>query len=672
MATYHVPLFRVPRIRPLLTMWLAMLCILPALAAQPKADALQNAPELAAGDDFVFDGLTYTVIDPAARTCRTKDGGRWDGSGNTWEGSLIIPETVSDGNDEYTVVEIGEFGFYMCTELTSITLPNTVTKIAGYAFCGCTGLTSIDLPSALAEIDVLAFTDCRSLTEITFPNSLTAIRQQAFQSCTGLTSITLPQSLTTLDILAFMECENIESVTYEASIPIEAQTRVFEVPVYMCAQLSMPNALIADVMSISPWNQFRHITAKDGSVTPGSEPGDFVYEGIVYTIIDSEARTCSTKAGDRIYCGNYWKGDLVIPQTVSDGEKEYTVVEIADCSFSGCKTLSSIVLPNSVTKIGAYAFENCSGLTSITLPNAITSVGERAFYSCVGLTSIDLPNTLSTIGNYAFGNCVGLTSLTLPYGLTTFGEGAFSDCSNLVSVDFPNTLEVIPDEAFSNCGSLESVVLASATTIGFHAFYGCINLESIILQAVTFIGSSAFSKCSSLTTVELPETLTTISTLAFSSCTNLTSLSLPASLIEIAQNVFANCSNIATVAYMAATPVAVKTSLFASNVYANALLKMPNATLEDVQATTPWNKFQHIQAKDGSSDTKLVYESIDFGIDARNGAMWLKSGTDRAVSIFRIDGTCVRTVDLKAGETVTITDLAKGIYIVAGQKIIMR
>ncbi len=665
MATYHVPLFRVPRIRPLLTMWLVMLCILPALAAQPKADTPQNAPELAAGDDFVFDGLTYTVIDPAARTCRTK-------AGDGWEGSLVIPETVSDGNYDYTVVEIGEVSFYMCNGLTSITLPNTITKIGGWAFCGCTNLTSADLPNGLTEIDVLAFTDCRSLTEITLPNSLTAIRQQAFQLCTGLTSIILPESLTSLDALAFKDCENIESVTYETSIPIATTTNVFETRVYMCAQLSMPNALISDVIATSPWKQFRHIMAKDGSVTPGSEPGDFVYEGVVYTIIDSEARTCSTKAGDRTYCGNYWKGDLVIPQTVSDGEKEYTVVEIADCSFSGCTTLSSIMLPNSVTSIGAYAFENCSGLSSITLPNAITSVGERAFYSCVGLTSIDLPNSLTTIGGYAFGICVGLTSLTLPNGLTTFGKGAFSDCKNIVAVDFPDTLEVIPDEAFYNCESLESAILTSVTSIGIHAFYGCTSLKSLVLQAVTFIGSSAFSKCSSLTTVELPETLTTISTLAFSSCTNLTSLSLPASLIAIAQNVFSSCSNITTVEYMATTPVAVKTTLFANSVYANALLKMPNATLEDVQATTPWNQFQHIQAKDGSSDTELVYESINFGIDARDGAMWLKSETDRTVSIFRIDGTCVRTVDLKAGETVTITDLAKGIYIVAGQKIIMR
>ena len=98
--------------------------------------------------------------------------------------------------------------------------------------------------------------------------------------------------------------------------------------------------------------------------------------------------------------------------------------------------ITSVVIPNTVTKIGDSAFRSQSNLTSVTLPTTLVEIGVAAFRSCNALTSISLPASIRTIGMNAFNGCTALTTVTIPASVTriTFGAGAFQGVTNLNAV----------------------------------------------------------------------------------------------------------------------------------------------------------------------------------------------------------------------------------------------
>lgn len=104
---------------------------------------------------------------------------------------------------------------------------------------------------------------------------------------------------------------------------------------------------------------------------------------------------------------------LVIPKILQYMGKEYLVIAIEDSAFCECKDLASVIIPNTVTKIGDYAFCKCPNLVSVTIPDSVTKIGERAFYGCSKLTSIIIPLSVSFIGNEAFGCCSSLSSIVV-------------------------------------------------------------------------------------------------------------------------------------------------------------------------------------------------------------------------------------------------------------------
>ncbi len=112
-----------------------------------------------------------------------------------------------------------------------------------------------------------------------------------------------------------------------------------------------------------------------------------------------------------------------------------------DCAFSGCSSLTSITIPDSVTSIDYYAFEGCRSLTSITIPDSVTSIGGWAFEGCRGLTSVTIPDSVTSIGGWAFSYCSSLTSITIPDGVTSIGYSAFYGCNDLKTVYYKGTAE---------------------------------------------------------------------------------------------------------------------------------------------------------------------------------------------------------------------------------------
>ena len=125
-----------------------------------------------------------------------------------------LPYVARLDNEQYTSNdELGDYAFYGCSGLTSLTLPSSVTSIGSYAFYGCSGLASLTLPSSVTSIGWYAFEDCSGLTSFTLPSSVTSIGYRAFYGCSGLTSLTIPSSVTLIGESAFAGCCGLTSLT---------------------------------------------------------------------------------------------------------------------------------------------------------------------------------------------------------------------------------------------------------------------------------------------------------------------------------------------------------------------------------------------------------------------------------------------------------------------------
>ena len=203
--------------------------------------------------------------------------------------------------------------------------------------------------------------------------------------------------------------------------------------------------------------------------------------GILSVLDLSEARFVA--GGDNYYYSCYTSNDI-----------------IGKYAFCGCSSLTSVIIPSSVTEIEKYAFWGCSSLINVNISSSVTEIGEDAFENCSSLTSVNIPSSVTSIGMYAFYNCSSLISVKIPSSVTEIGEFAFSGCSSLTSVNIPSSVTEIGGGAFEYCSSLTGVKIPSnVTSIGERAFSGCSGLKSIYVYAETVpsIGAGAFKGCDS-------------------------------------------------------------------------------------------------------------------------------------------------------------------------------
>ena len=228
----------------------------------------------------------------------------------------------------------------------------------------------------------------------------------------------------------------------------------------------------------------------------------------------------------------------VITADMLDG---YT--SIGYVAFSGCRSLTSIEIPNTITSIGEYAFYGCSGLKSVHTSDiaawcAISFENHLAnplYYALILylngklITDLVIPNSVTSIGNYAFENCSGLTGeLVIPNSVTSIGHSTFYYCTGLTSVTIPDSVTSIGDYAFYYCTSLTSVTIGNGiTSIEEYAFYNCRGLKSITIpNGITSIGTNVFFGCSGLTSVKIGNSVTSIGCSAFCYCTDLASVTI--------------------------------------------------------------------------------------------------------------------------------------------------
>ena len=264
------------------------------------------------------------------------------------------------------------------------------------------------------------------------------------------------------------------------------------------------------------------------------------------------------------------------------------VTSIVQGAFQGCSNLASIEIPGSVSSIGDSAFSGCSSLTSIKvaennkiydsrdncnaiieteinklivgckntkIPESVTSIGEYAFQGCDSLTDIEIPESVTSIEGSAFFGCSSLMCIEIPESVTSIGYGAFSYCNGLSSIKVSENNQIYDSRNDCNAiietetntliiGCKSTKIPGSTISIGAYAFHNCSSLTSIeIPDSVTSIGKSAFSACD-ITSIEIPRSVTSIGEDAFDACFSLTDIKILGSVTSINGGTFLQCNNL--------------------------------------------------------------------------------------------------------------------------------
>ena len=270
---------------------------------------------------------------------------------------------------------------------------------------------------------------------------------------------------------------------------------------------------------------------------------DFKVDGIYYNITDATSKIVEVtyKGIDYDSYSNEYTGRVVIPESVGYNGITYSVTSIGVEAFKRCDNLTSILIPISVTSIGDYAFSGCYGLkTVINLSNLTLSKGSSD-YGYVACYANKIINTHGVfVGDFIFGKPNDVNTLLGYLGNST---------ELTLPADYKGENYAIGNSVFENCSGLTSVVIPnSVTSIGERAFYNCSGLTSIVIpDGVTSIGDRAFYGCSGLTSIAIPNSVTSIGYRAFEGCSDLTSIEIPNSVTSIGNFAFYNCSGLTSI-----------------------------------------------------------------------------------------------------------------------------
>ena len=426
-----------------------------------------------------------------------------------------------------------------------------VTAIGEYAFNPSTTITNVSsvfIPATVTSIGGFAFRCCKFLATVTFAegSQLKSIGRHAFSGTTSahprFKEIQIPDSVETIGTSAFHNCQDLESITLPASLKtIESST-------------------FSDCRNLSEVKLPASLKAIQSYVFGGCSSLETVF------YYGSLARW------SQINTSNGFLGDSH-PSLVMD---DYTAqfIPVRDDAYPPPKTVtitkytgteSTVILPSTisswpVTKIGEAAFQDNTTITSVTIPDSVTEIGANAFAGCTNLTSVNYAGDWSNLtiqsGNPAVEDAVNAQLFDFEFIPNNTAVIVKKYNGTAADVTIPShykgkPVTMIDPVAFYNNSAVTSVTIPdSVTSIPDDAFAFCSQLTNIsIPNSVTFIGFSAFNSCTSLKSITLPSSLSTIQSTAFYNCGNLETIRIPVSVTFIGNYAFAGCPSSMTVTY---------------------------------------------------------------------------------------------------------------------------
>lgn len=360
---------------------------------------------------------------------------------------------------------------------------------------------------------------------------------------------------------------------------------------------------------------------------------DFEVDGIYYSVISLTDLTCKVVHGDDTY-----EGEVVIPSEVDYKGRKLTVSEIGKDAFywSG---VTSVSIPESVTKIGVEAFYYCYYLASITIPQSVTEIGYNAFSNCTSLTFLTIPDSVSDMGANTFNKCSSLENVILSKNLTKIDRGTFEGCQSLSSLTIPGKVGVIVQyvssgrkyyETFGRCESLKEMIF--------------MNGDSELKSAFESSNKIVTSKWDSWTE-QLEKVLFDREMEYYMSLPNLKELTIGEHMKYIPINSLSKCNQIENIVCYAITPPS--TSKFSDISYQNTVVKVPAESLAAYQAHEVWGKFWNLQGFETSGVYDVEMDSVEKTIIGRYDLNGRPVNEDyKGITIVRFsDGSTQKVID---------------------------
>lgn len=420
--------------------------------------------------------------------------------------SITIPASVTSWGDHTYYSGHQNYAFENCTKLSTVILEEGLTVLGPLMFVGCTALKQIEIPSSIKEIPGGTFSGCTALEKVVLNSGLEKIGDSAFSSCESLTSIDLPETLLEIGNNAFTYCPFtiIDFLPNSLKkIGDYAFSRMYE---------NLTTVILPDNVETLGAGVFQDCNnLKDVTLSKNlKEIGASAFESTaIETITLPETLTT---LGYRTFFDCKSLKEIKIPELV-------TVIP-GDC-FLGCSSMVSVTLPDGITHIEDRAFYECNALTNVKLPASLTFLGYESFCNCLSLTltSPILPESLTTMKGRVFHNDHSIKELVFPAGLSEIAEETCWNCHALervvisegttkigtsafkathalteASITLPSTMKVIGAAAFENAGITSLSFLPDGVeTIEGYAFMGCpIKDKVITLPSITSIGYYAF------------------------------------------------------------------------------------------------------------------------------------------------------------------------------------
>ena len=431
--------------------------------------------------------------------------------------------------------------------VTKDNIDYTVTAIGNNAFESL-NVSSVFIPATVTSIGPFAFRFCKFLATVTFAedSQLKSIGLGAFSGTDSahpiFKEIQIPDSVETIGTNAFHNCQDLESITLPASLET-IESSAFS----SCRKLSeirLPASLKAIQSYVFDGCSSLETVFYDGSLARWSQINTsngflgFSHPSLVM---------------------NDYTAQFIPVKDENDPDPPPKTVTIT--KYTG--TESTVILPSTinswpVTKIGEDAFQDNTTITSVTIPANVTEIGSNAFADCTNLTSVtyggDWSNLTIQSGNPAVEDAVNAQLFDFVFtpdntAVIVRYKGTAADVT-IPSHYKGKPVTMIDHAAFHDSAVTSVTIPDSVTSIPDDAFAFCSQLTNIsIPNSVTFIGFSAFNSCTSLKSITLPSSLSTIQSSAFYNCGNLETIRIPVSVTFIGNYAFAGCPSSMTVTY---------------------------------------------------------------------------------------------------------------------------
>ena len=412
-----------------------------------------------------------------------------DGTISINQNALKDCPNITAINIPATVTTIGESAFENCAGISKLALTNNITSLGDDSFKGCSGLRLIDYNTAIVPADN-AFAEAGNHCRVVFGKNVTTINAMALKNMAGI-STAIVGSKTSSVLNSYASPANVNSRPAKAGA---LESTVPDKVIWLASNPPENYTSMQGKVNYVPNNRYSDL---DNVEVYSYLSSMFEVDGIVYVPVSPSLRTCDVIDSNA----------LNLADNITIGSVNYQFItlstqKINQYAFSGCSSLCSFDLGETVSEMSAHSFNDCTSLTQLNIPTHITAVGDNAFSGCSSLSDVNINDreTAVAMGSQVFAGS-NVSSIYFggdiaPTG-TTPSSSPLYNLTTLVDANISENVTAICDYQFYGCSGIERMILSnSVKTVGKEAFSGCSGIYQLSFgTGVVSIGEYACDGC---------------------------------------------------------------------------------------------------------------------------------------------------------------------------------